>query len=166
MRNSSLLLLALTTTLGCGDAGNGGSPDGSAWSDLTATADLATRPDLTVLVDMTDVSDMTPEVDMAQVSPCGMHDPTNAPCGDLSQWINDWLACHVVCSNNADCALVSAHNVADCRNPCDVVANGSADGPYLQSLNDAFAGNACGMLGCACLNPGVPTCVMGQCTGM
>jgi hypothetical protein len=164
MRNT-LLLVALATTFHCSsDDGGAGSPPPAP--DQAVASDLSVAPDLSVPRDMADTSDMTPEVDMVEVGPCGMHDPTNASCDDISTWIKDWLACHTVCSNDVDCALVSAHNVASCRNPCDLVANAQADGPYLQSLNDAFAGNACGRLGCACFNPGIPTCVKGMCTGM
>jgi len=166
MRNP-LLLIFLATTLGCGsDAAPSDAPEMAASADQAVAHDLAVPSDLRAPIDMTDVSDMTLEPDMAQVPQCAMHDPTNASCDDLSTWIHDWLTCYVVCSNDADCGLVSAYARGMCLNPCDVVASSAADGPYLQSLNDAYAGNACGSVLCFCSNPGNPTCAMGKCAGL
>jgi hypothetical protein len=137
--------------------------DAAHSDDLAPPSDLAAA-DLTPPADLAPAPDLAAPPDMATGGQCVMHDPAGATCNQLGQWILEWVDCHLSCSTDKECTVISVHQ--GCKNPCPVVVNTSADGQYRQSLDAAYVATGCGVGGCACVAPPTPVCKNHVCVRM
>lgn len=165
MRAAAWLFVLCAASCSKGNQNGGSSPDLSAPVDQAlAIDDLSSPPDL--ISPPPPPNDLSqPAPDLTIVSPCTMH-ALPGTCPEVANWIMEWLICTGNCSTDADCTVLSVHANSFCKNPCDIGVGTRADGPYLQSLDSAFANMNCGRAGCACIHVTKGVCKNGGCASM